>query len=55
MPFGLMGSPATFHMVTSDCLGDLLSKIQMELIVDDAGMTSNNFDEVIRRTRMFLE
>ena len=48
MPFGLTGSLATFHMVTSDCLGDLLSEIQMELIVDDAGMASNDFNEVIR-------
>ena len=55
MPFGLMGSPATFHMVTSDCLGNLLSEIQMELIVNDAGMAGNNFDKVIRQTRMFLK
>lgn len=54
-PFGLMGSPATFHMVTSDCLGNLLSEIQMELIINDAGMAGNDFDEVIRQTRMFLE
>lgn len=48
MPFGLMGSLATFHMVTSDCPGDLLSEIQMELIIDNAGMAGNDFDEVIR-------
>ena len=42
-------------MVTSDCLGNLLSEIQMELIINDAGMAGNDFDEVIRQTRMFLE
>ena len=43
MPFGLTGSPATFHLITTENLGDLLPRIGMELIVNNSGMVGSNF------------
>ena len=55
MPFGLTGSPSTFHHITAECLGDLLPKIGMELVVDDSGMAGNEFEDVMKRTHLFLQ
>lgn len=55
MPFGLTGAPATFAQVTADRLGDLLAKLEIELLVDDRGMAGNNFDSMLARTRQFFE
>jgi len=55
MPFGLTGAPATFAHVTADKLGDLLAKLQIELLVDDGGMAGDNFEDMMARTRQFLQ
>ena len=48
MPFGLKGSPATFHLVTSENLSNRLPRLDMELIVDDSGMAGNDFNDMMR-------
>jgi len=55
MPFGLTGAPATFAQVTADRLGDLLAKLQIELLVDDGGMAGDDFEDMMARTRQFLQ
>ena len=47
MPFGLKGSPATFHLGTSENLSDRLPRLDMELIVDDSGMAGNDFNDMM--------
>ena len=54
MPFGLTGAPATFAHVTADKLGDLLPKLEIELLVDDGGMAGDEFDSMMDRTRQFF-
>jgi hypothetical protein len=53
MPFGLTGAPTTFVHVTAEKLGDLLPKLNAELLVDDGGMAGDNFKEMLDRTRHF--
>lgn len=55
MPFGLTGAPSTFAHVTADKLGDLLAKLEIELLVDDGGMAGNKFDNMMNHTRCFFE
>ena len=38
MPFGLTGAPAMFAHIIASKLGDLLPKLDVELLVDDGGM-----------------
>ena len=54
MPFGLTGAPATFAHVTANKLGDLLPKLEIELLVDDGGMAGDEFDNMMNRTRQFF-
>jgi len=54
MPFGLTGAPATFAHVIAEKLGDLLPKLEIELLVDDGGMAGDNFENMMDRTRQFL-
>lgn len=54
MPFGLTGAPSTFAHVTANRLGDLLAKLQIELLVDDGGMAGDEFNNMMGRTREFL-
>jgi len=54
MPFGLTGAPATFAYVTADKLGDLLAKLEIELLVDDGGMAGDEFESLLDRTRQFF-
>src|ERR1700692_1321681 len=55
MPFGLTGAPSTFAHVTANKLGDLLAKLEIELLVDDGGMAGDDFDNMMDRTRRFFE
>src|SRR5882762_885168 len=54
MPFGLTGAPTTFAYVIAEKLGDLLPKLNIELLVDDGGMAGDGFEEMMDRTRQFL-
>jgi len=55
MPFGLTGAPSTFAHVTANKLGDLLAKLEIELLVDDGGMAGDDFDNMMSRTCRFFE
>ena len=54
MPFGLTGAPTTFTHVTVQKLGDLLSKLNIELLVNDGGMAGDSFEDLLNRTRQFF-
>src|SRR5882762_7043546 len=54
MPFGLTGAPTTFGYVTADKLGDLLPKLNIELLVDDGGMAGDHFEDLLDCTRQFF-
>jgi hypothetical protein len=54
MPFGLTGAPTTFAHVTAEKLGDLLPKLNIELLVDDGGMAGDDFEDLLNRTRQFF-
>lgn len=54
MPFGLTGAPSTFAHVTADKLGDLLAKLEIELLVDDGGMVGDDFDSLMECTQAFF-
>lgn len=54
MPFGLTGAPSTFAQVTADALGDLLAKLEIELLVDDGGMGGDDFEGMFDRTHQLL-
>ena len=54
MPFGLTGVPATFAHIIASKLGDLLPKLDVELLVDDGGMAGDDFNNMLNRTRQFL-
>jgi hypothetical protein len=54
MPFGLTGAPTTFAHVTAEKLGDLLPKLNVELLVDDGGMAGDDFEDLLNRTRQFF-
>jgi len=54
MPFGLTGAPATFAHIVASKLGDLLPKLEIELLVDDGGMAGDDFDTMLNRTHQFL-
>jgi len=54
MPFGLTGAPATFAHVIAEKLGDILPKLEIELLVDDGGMAGNDFESMMERTRQFF-
>jgi hypothetical protein len=53
-PFGLTGAPTTFTHVTAEKLGDMLPKLNIELLVDDGGMAGDCFEDVLDRTRQFF-
>jgi RNase H-like domain found in reverse transcriptase/Reverse transcriptase (RNA-dependent DNA polymerase) len=55
MPFGLTGAPSTFAHVTAQALGDILTKLQLELFVDDGGMAGDDFEDMLERTRHFFQ
>ena len=55
MPFGLTDAPSTFAHVTADKLGDLLAKLEIELLVDDGGMAGDDFKDMMTRTRQFFQ
>ena len=42
MPFGLTGAPTTFAHVIAEKLGDLLLKLNIELLIDDGGMAGDD-------------
>src|ERR1700683_5297178 len=54
MPFGLTGAPTTFTHVTVQKLGDLLSKLNIELLVNDGGMAGDSFEDLLNCTRQFF-
>jgi len=54
MPFGLTGAPTTFAHVTAEKLGDLLPKLNIELLIDNRGMAGDNFEDLLDRTKQFL-
>lgn len=54
MPFGLTGAPSTFAHVTAEKLGDMLARLEIELLVDDGGMAGDNFEDMLERTRLFF-
>ena len=54
MPFGLTGTPATFVHVIAKKLGDLLPKLEIELLVDDGGMAGDSFKNMMDHTCQFL-
>jgi hypothetical protein len=54
MPFSLTGAPTMFGHVTVDKLGDLLSKLNIELLVDDGGMAGDCFEDLLDHTRQFF-
>jgi len=55
MPFGLTGAPSTFAHITANKLGDLLAKLEIELLIDYGGMAGNNFEGMMTRTHRFFE
>ena len=55
MPFSLTGAPATFSYVIADKLGDLLAKLEIELLIDDGGMVGDNFEGMMTCTHLFFE
>jgi hypothetical protein len=54
MPFGLTGAPSTFAHIIGEKIGDLLPKLDIELLVDDGGMAGDNFENMMDRTCKFL-
>lgn len=54
MPFRLTGAPATFAYITAEKLGDILPKLNIELLVDDGGMAGDCFESLLERTRQFF-
>ena len=54
MLFGLTGAPATFTHITAKKLGDLLLKLEIELLVDDSGMAGDDFEGMMDHTRQFF-
>src|SRR5882762_2977699 len=54
MPFGLTGAPTTIAHVTAEKLGDLLPKLDIELLVDDGGMAGDDFENLLDHTKQFL-
>jgi hypothetical protein len=54
MPFGLTSAPATFAHVIAEKLGDILPKLEIELLVDDGGMAGDDFESMMKRTRQFF-
>jgi len=54
MPFGLTDAPTTFAHVTAEKLGDLLPKLNIELLVDDGGMAGDNFENHLDCIKKFL-
>ena len=55
MPFSLTGAPSTFAHVTANKLGDLLVKLEIELLVNDGGMAGDDFDNMMNCTHCFFE
>ena len=55
MPFGLTGAPSTFAHVTGEKLGDTLADLALELFVDNGGMAGDDFEEMLKRTRLFFQ
>jgi hypothetical protein len=47
MPFSLTSAPATFTHVIAKKLGDILPKLGIELLVDDGGMTGDDFESMM--------
>ena len=47
MPFGLTGALSTFAHITTMKLGDLLVKLEIELLVDNGGMVGDDFNSMI--------
>ena len=54
MPFRLTSAPATFTHVITEKLGDLLPKLDIELLVDNGGMAGDEFDSMMECTRQFF-
>jgi hypothetical protein len=54
MPFRLTGTPATFTHITAEKLGDILPKLEIELLVDDRGMAGDEFDSMMDCTHQFF-
>ena len=54
MPFGLTGAPTTFAHVTAEKLGDILPKLNIELLIDDGGMAGDCFEDLLNSTRRFF-
>jgi len=54
MPFGLTGAPTTIAHVTAEKLGDLLPKLDIELLVNDGGMAGDDFENLLDHTKQFL-
>ena len=47
MPFGLTGAPTAFANVTATHLHDLIADEVLEIFVDDGGVASDTFDEMM--------
>lgn len=54
MLFGLTGAPSTFVHIPAEKLGDLLLKLEIELLIDDGGMAGEDFKNMMDRTCQFF-
>ena len=50
----LQGHLTTFAHVIAEKLGDVLPKLEIELLVDDGGMAGDEFESMMERTRQFF-
>ena len=55
MPFGITGGPSEFGHVIAERFHDLVTKLILELFVNDGGAAMNSFEEGMSRLRTLLE
>ena len=55
MPFRVTGGPSEFGHVTAERFHNLVAQTILELFVDDGGMASDSFEEVMDKLRTLLE
>jgi Reverse transcriptase (RNA-dependent DNA polymerase) len=55
MPFGLTGAPTAFMTVTAMHLHNLIAEEVLEIFVDDGGIASDTFDEMMNKLTKVLD
>jgi len=54
MPMGVHGAPSCFGDMTAEALHDIVIDLRLELYVDDSAMPGDDFDELLKRLRLFF-